>query len=129
MNKKQVERYYAAWNRLNTDDPAEFYAKDANLVFFDIAPLKYNGWAEYKKGVEALFFGKISAGKLMPNNDLKITRRGPVAWMTLTFHLSFTLKTGVAMEMDCRHTAIWTRRRGEWLIVHEHISAPLTGPG
>jgi ketosteroid isomerase-like protein len=47
--------------------------------------------------------------------------------MTLTFHLSFTLKTGEAMEIDCRHTAIWVNRRGKWLIVHEHISAPLNG--
>ncbi len=127
MNKKQVERYYAAWNRLNTDDPARFYAKDARLVFFDVARLKYNGWAEYKKGVEELFFDKISAGKLRPHNDLKITLRGSVAWMTLTFHLSFTLKTGAAMEMDCLHTAIWERRRGQWLIVHEHISTSLPG--
>src|SRR5919109_4296475 len=84
MNKKLVQRYYAAWNTLNTDDPAQFYAKDASLVFFDVVPLKYRGWAEYKKGVDKAFFGKISAGKLTPNNDLKITRRGNVAWMTLT---------------------------------------------
>jgi ketosteroid isomerase-like protein len=127
MNKKLVQRYYAAWNTLNTDDPAQFYAKDASLVFFDVVPLKYRGWAEYKKGVDKAFFGKISAGKLTPNNDLKITRRGNVAWMTLTFHLSFTLKTGKATEIDCRHTAIWVNRRGKWLIVHEHISAPLPG--
>lgn len=125
MNKKIVERYYAAWNTLNTDHPEAFYAKDANLVFFDVVPLKYNGWAGYKKGVEKAFFDKISAGQLTPYNDLKITRRGNVAWMTLTFHLCFTLKTGGAMEIDCRHTAVWLKRRGKWLIVHEHISAPL----
>jgi ketosteroid isomerase-like protein len=125
VNKKLVERYYAAWNTLNTDNPASFYAKDANLVFFDVVPLKYNGWAEYKKGVEEAFFDKISAGKLSPNDDLKITRRGDVAWMNLTFHLSFILKSGESVELDCRHTAVWLKRRSKWLIVHEHISAPL----
>jgi ketosteroid isomerase-like protein len=125
MNKKLIERYYAAWNTLNTGNPSSFYAKDADLVFFDVAPFKYNGWSEYKNGVQQAFFDKISAGKLTPNNDLKITRRGDVAWMTLTFHLSFTLKTGQAMEIDCRHSAVWLKRRGKWLIVHEHISAPL----
>ena len=94
-------------------------------MFFDVVPLRYNGWAEYKEGVQRVFFDKISAGKLTRNDDLKITRRGDVAWMTLTFHLSFTLKTGEEMEIDCRHTAIWARRGGKWLIVHEHISAPL----
>jgi ketosteroid isomerase-like protein len=125
VNKKLIERYYAAWNTLNTDKPSSFYAKDANLVFFDVMPLEYKGWAEYKKGVQKNFFDQLSSGKLKPNNDLKITRRGNVAWMTLTFHLSFTLKTGAAMEIDCRHSAIWENRRGKWLIVHEHISAPL----
>ena len=127
MTKKLVERYYAAWNTLNTGNPASFYAKDASLVFFDVVPLKYKGWDEYKQGVQKAFFDKISAGKLTPNDDLKITTRGGVAWITLTFHLSFTLKTGEAMELDCRHTAIWVKRGGKWLIVHEHISAPLPG--
>jgi ketosteroid isomerase-like protein len=127
VNKKLIERYYAAWNTLDTDNPACFYAKDAKRVFFDVMPLKYNGWAEYKEGVQKVFFDRISAGKLTPNDDLKITRRGHVAWMTLTFHLSFTLKTGAAMEIDCRHSAIWENRRGKWLIVHEHISAPIAG--
>jgi len=124
MNKTFVESYYAAWNTLDTDNPAAYYAKDANLVFFDVLPFKYKGWREYKKGVQQSFFDRISAGRLTPNDDLKITRRGNVAWMTLTFHLSFTLKTAAAMEIDCRHSAIWEKRHGKWLIVHEHLSAP-----
>jgi uncharacterized protein (TIGR02246 family) len=127
MNKKLIQRYYAAWNTLNTENPATFYAKDADLIFFDVMPLKYKGWAEYKEGVQKNFFDKISAGKLTPNDDLKIARRGDVAWVTLTFRLSFTLKTKQAMKIDCRHSAVWVRRRGKWLIVHEHISAPLPG--
>ena len=125
LNKKLVESYYAAWNTLNTDNPARFYAKDANLVFFDVAPLKYKNWTAYKRGVQRDLFDQMSAGKLTPNNDLKITRRGDVAWMTLTFHLSLTMKTDAVMELDCRHTAIWAKRRGKWLIVHEHVSTPI----
>jgi len=78
-----------------------------------------------QRSVQKAFFDQISSGKLTPNDDLKITRRGDVAWMTLTFHLSFALKTGTAMEIDCRHTAIWEKLRGKWLIVHEHVSAPI----
>lgn len=127
MDRHTIERYYAAWNSLTTDAPAAFYAPDADLVFFDVAPLQYRGWAEYKAGVQQAFFDQISAGRLAPNDDLKITRRGDVAWMTLTFHLSFTMKTGAAVELDCRHSAVWEKRGDRWLIVHEHISAPLAG--
>ena len=127
MDKKLIERYYAAWNTLDSDNPSAFYAKDGRLVFFDVTPLKYRGWAEYKKGVQKAFFDQISGGKLRPNRDLRITRRGDVAWMTLTFHLSFTFKNGRPVELDCRHSAVWERRKNKWLIVHEHISAPLPG--
>ena len=125
VNKKLVESYYTAWNTLNTDNPARFCAKDASMVFFDVAPLKYKGSAEYKRGVQKSIFDQTSGGKLTPNDDLKITRRGDVAWMTLTFHLSLAMKNGAAMELDCRHTAIWEKRRGKWLIVHEHLSTPI----
>jgi ketosteroid isomerase-like protein len=29
------------------------------------------------------------------------------------------------MEVDGRHTAIWEKHGGKWLIAHEHLSAPL----
>ena len=125
--KALIERYYAAWNMLNTDAPAQFYAKDAGLVFYDITPLKYKGWEEYKAGVQKAFFDQMSSGKLVPNDDLQVVRRGNVAWTTLTFHLSAKLKSGAAMEIDARHTAIWEKRGGKWLVVHEHVSAPLPG--
>ena len=126
--KKLIEDYYAAWSMLNTDAPAKYYAKDADLIFYDIAPMKYNGWQAYHDGVQKYFFDTATSVKLVPNmNDLKITRRGDVAWTTVTFHLTSALKAGGAMELDARHTAIWERRGGRWLIVHEHISVPLPG--
>ena len=126
--KALIEVYYKDWSSLNPENPAKYYAKDADLIFYDIAPMKYNGWAEYKAGVMKAFFDQITSGKLTPNlDDLKVTRRGNVAWTTLTFHLSGTLKAGGSMELDARHTAIWEKRGGHWLIVHEHISVPLPG--
>lgn len=125
--KSLIDRYYAAWSSLNADNAAQFYAKDADLIFFDIAPLQYKGWAEYKEGVKKAFFDIITAGKLTPNNDLRVSRHGNMAWTVVTFHLSATPKAGGAMELDGRHTAIWEKRGGKWLIVHEHISVPLPG--
>ena len=126
--RKLIEEYYAAWSQLNTDTPAKYYAKDADLVFYDIAPMKYNGWKEYHDGVQKYFFDTATSAKLTPNmNDLKVTRRGDVAWTTLTFRLTSTLKAGGTTELNARHTAIWERRGGQWLIVHEHVSVPLPG--
>ena len=126
--KKMIEEYYVAWSQLNTDTPAKYYAKDADLVFYDIAPMKYNSWKEYHDGVQKNFFDMATSATLTPNmNDLKVTRRGDVAWTTLTFHMTIKLKAGGTTEVDARHTAIWERRGGQWLIVHEHVSVPLPG--
>ena len=124
--KQLIERYYSAWNTANPDNAAPLYAPEAGLVFYDLAPLKYNGWGEYKEGAAKLL-SQFAGAKLTPNDDLKVTRHGKLAWTTVTFHLSGTLKTGAAMELDGRHTAIWEKRGDKWLIVHEHVSAPLPG--
>ncbi len=68
----------------------------------------------------------FASAKFTPQQDLKVTRRGTIAWTTVTFHLSGKKKTGETVELDGRHTAIWEHRGGTWLIVHEHFSAPLS---
>ena len=125
--KALIDQYYAAWSTLNPENAAKLYAKDADLVFYDIAPLKYNNWAEYKEGVKKAFTETMSTAKLTPKDDLRVTQRGNVVWTTVTFHLSGKPKAGGALEVDGRHTAIWEKRGGKWVIVHEHVSAPLPG--
>ena len=121
-----IKRYYAAWNTLNPDNASVFYAKDAGLVFFDIAPLKYSGgWKEYSDNFKKNVAPGFSSLTLTPNNDVKITRRGNVALTTLTFHLSAKQKDSSAMEFDGRHTIVWEKRGRQWLIIHEHVSKPL----
>jgi len=123
--KKIVDAYYAAWNTGSTVQPSEYYAKDAELVFYDVAPLKYKSWKEYSAGVEKNFFQAATSVKLIPGDDLKVTRRGTITWTTLTFRLTAAMKDGKNLDLVCRHTAIWEKRGGRWLIVHEHVSAPL----
>ena len=125
--KKMIDEYYTAWSTLNPDNAAKFYAKDADIDFFDIAPLKYKSWSEYRAGVIKAFMEPMQSGKLTPNDDVKINRRGNIVWTTLTFHLSAKPKVGQPLEVECRHTAIWEKRGSKWLIVHEHVSAPLPG--
>ncbi len=123
--KELIREYYEAWSSANADKPAPLYAKDPDLVFYDVAPLKYTGWDEYKVGVQKNLFDAMVSGTLTAKDDLKVNRRGNVTWTTVTGHLSAKMKDGKAMELDIRHTAIWEKRGGKWLIVHEHVSAPL----
>jgi ketosteroid isomerase-like protein len=121
-----IKRYYSAWSTLNPDNASSLYAKDADLVFFDIAPLKYSGgWPEYSDNFKKNMAPGFSTLTLTPNNDVKVTRKGNIALTTLTFHLSAKQKDGTAVEFDGRHTIVWEKRGGQWLIIHEHVSKPL----
>jgi len=123
--KALIQEYYAAWSTANTDRPSKLYDKDADLVFFDVAPLKYNGWDEYKVGVQKGLFDNMISGTLSANDDLKVNRRGSIVWTSVTGHLSAKMKDGKALETDIRHTAIWEKQGGKWVIVHEHVSVPM----
>ena len=122
--KTLIQHYWEAWSTLNPDNAAPMYAKEADAVFFDITPLKYNGWEEYKVGVKQIFASAASAS-FVPNDDLKVTRRGNIAWTSNTFRGAIHQKDGKTMELTGRHTAVWEKRGAHWIIVHEHVSAPL----
>lgn len=129
--KPLIESYYAAWSpgteKLNIEVPAQFYAKDDNLLFWDIfPPLEgYVGWEDYKVNIQKNPYDNLSFFKVTAHDDLRVMRRGDIAWTTVTFHASGKLKEGKTFEVDARQTFIWERRNGQWLIVHEHMSIPL----
>ncbi len=123
--RKLIDDYCAAWSTANPENAAKFYSKDDGLVFYDVAPFSYHGWKEYRVGVQKNLFDTITAGKLTAGKDLKVTRRGNIAWTTVPMHLSMTGKDGKTTEAEIRYTGIWERRKSTWLIVHEHLSAPL----
>jgi len=124
--RKLIDSYCAAWSTANPDNPAKFYAKEDGLVFYDVAPFSYHSWKEYHDGVQKNFFDNITTGTLTAGKDLKVTRRGNIAWTTVPMHLSYTSKDGKTTEAEIRYTGVWEKRGPTWLIVHEHLSTPMT---
>jgi ketosteroid isomerase-like protein len=124
--RKLIDDYCAAWSTGNADNPAKFYAKDANLIFYDIAPFQYHGWKEYHDGVQKEFFSNMSSGSLTAGKDLKVTRRGTIVWTSVSIHFTDKTKDGKTTETDIRYTGIWEKRGPTWLLVHEHLSAPMS---
>jgi ketosteroid isomerase-like protein len=116
-----------AWCSLDAKKAAPFYAHDAKLAFFDVAPLKYNNWTEYQDGAQKAFLDGAKTMKFIGNGDDQVTRNGDVAWMTRTIKLVADMKDGTTLQIDCRDTVIWERKGDKWLITHEHVSAPLPG--
>jgi ketosteroid isomerase-like protein len=125
--RKLIDSYCAAWSSGNADTPSQFYAKEDGLVFYDVAPFSYHGWKEYQQGVKKEFLESAQSITLTAGKDLRVSRHGTVAWTTVSMHLSEKTKDGKDLETNLRYTGIWERRPAGWLLVHEHISAPLNG--
>ncbi|KST65553.1 YybH family protein [Mastigocoleus testarum] len=124
--KQLTDTTYAAWNTCNPDKVAEFYLNDPKLVIYDATPLKYQGWKEFKAGIQTHLFGKLNHFKLTANDDLHATRHDNLVWVTFTYHLSAETKNGQSIETEGRQTDLWEKHNGKWAIVHEHTSAPVS---
>jgi ketosteroid isomerase-like protein len=125
--KATLEQVLAAWATLDASRAGVFYAKDdPGLVIYDIAPLKYTGWREVEKGAVNVF-EPIKSMTLKLNDDAEIHTASNVAWTTATLIINLFNKDGSRKKIDARWTTIWEKRGTDWLIVHEHLSAPPSG--
>lgn len=122
-----VPKIVASWETFDLAKIEPYYATDADLTFFDLAPLKYNNWAEYRATVPKVLFEPNSSLKLKVNDDLRVHSHESFAWATFTFGADITSKQGATTHLDARWTMILEKRAKGWIVVHEHVSAPLGG--
>ena len=122
-----LQQVLDAWGSLDITKPAAFYAADPGLAFYDIAPRKYNGWAEYEKGAADLF-KTLKSLTFKVGDDAQVHRAGNMAWATALVDGDMLQNDGSSMKMAGRWTTIWQMRAGRWLIVHDHFSVPLPEP-
>lgn len=122
-----VAKIVASWETFDLPKIEPYYAADADLAYFDLAPLKYNNWAEYRATVPKVLFEPNSSLKLKMNDDLRVHSHGSFAWATFTFGADITPKQGSTSHLDGRWTMVLEKRAKGWIVVHEHVSAPLAG--
>jgi ketosteroid isomerase-like protein len=122
-DKALMQKIWDGWSTLDPANTAKFYANGPH-TFFDIAPLKYNSWDEYQNGVKGELAGYKSA-KFTLNDDADIHSHGDLVWATATIKEEMTTKAGKVEMGNFRWTVVWENQDSKWLIVHEHVSAPL----
>jgi len=122
-DKAYMQKIWDGWSTLDPVNVAKYYASGPH-TFFDIAPLKYNSWDEYEKGVKGVLDGYKSASFTV-NDDADVHSHGDLVWATATVKEEMTNKTGKVEMGNFRWTVIFQNEEGKWLIVHEHVSAPL----
>jgi ketosteroid isomerase-like protein len=126
--KARMNTMLRAWETLDPAKAAPYYAKDATLAFYDVAPFKYTGWEEYSKGVIATFGPTYQSGKFFLHDDVDLHTGPKVTWATATLDFEIHRKDGGReLLKDLRWTLIWEKRGSEWLLVHEHLSVSMGG--
>jgi ketosteroid isomerase-like protein len=123
-DKALMQKIWDGWATLDTANTAGFYAK-GDHTFFDIAPLKYSSWDEYESGVKKVL-GDYKSAAFTVNDDAQIHPAGEYYWGTATVKSDMTQKSGKREMGQFRWTVIWHKEDGKWLIVHEHVSSPIS---
>jgi len=122
-----VPQIVAAWSTMDTSKIAPYYAADADLAYFDVVPLKYRNWKEYSEGAQKYLFEPNRSISAKLNDDLAVHRRGSLAWATFTLAIDLVSKEGASSHLNARWTMVLEKRAKGWVVVHEHVSAPLGG--
>jgi len=122
-DKDYLQKIWDGWSTLDPANTAKYYAGGPR-TFFDIAPLKYGSWEEYEKGAKSVLSGYKSA-KFTVNDDAAIHPHGDLVWATATIKEEMIVKSGKVEMGNFRWTVVFEVQDGKWMIVHEHVSAPL----
>ena len=124
VDKAYLQKIWDGWAGLDPAKQTQYYAQGPH-VFFDIAPLKYASWDEYQTGVTKVL-ADYKSGKCTVNDDAQIHKMGDGYWITSTVSYELTHKSGKVDMGQFRWTAVFEKKDGKWLIVHEHVSEPVS---
>lgn len=126
-DKALLAQILTAWESMNPDNVAKYYDQAPGDVFYDISPVKYQGFKQYAEGVKPMF-ASLSSLKFTLNDDVAVHHLGTWAWCTATVKTAMTDKAGKTSNVDARWTAVFQKKGAGWVIVHDHFSAPAPEP-
>ncbi|HVI04784.1 MAG TPA: nuclear transport factor 2 family protein [Sphingomicrobium sp.] len=122
-DRAYLQKIWDGWATLDPANMGQFYASGPH-TFFDIAPLKYSNWDEYRQNVGKVLADFTSA-KFTVNDDADVHPGGSTSWATATVKEEMTHKNGKVDMGNFRWTVVFEKEAGKWLIIHEHVSVPV----
>lgn len=127
VDKAYLQSIWDGWSTADLDKQAQFYAQGAGHLFFDVAPLKYTSWDDYKAGVAPSLKDAPKVTYTL-SDDIQIHPEGKITWVDGTLEMGGTTPQGQKESIPLRWTAVLEQQGGRWVIVHEHVSAPAEPP-
>jgi len=126
VDKAYLQSIWDGWTSPDLEKQGHFYAQGPGHLFFDVAPLKYSSWDEYKTALAPSLKNAPKVTYTL-NDDLQIHPEGKITWVAGTLTMAGTTPQGKESLM-LRWTAVLEQQDGRWVITHEHVSAPAEAP-
>jgi ketosteroid isomerase-like protein len=118
-------RFAAAFNAKDVDAIMKVYVPGESLVVFDVVPPRqYVGAAAYRKDWEG-FLAELKGPVKFEITDLHVSTAGPLGYSHSIQHVVGTDPKGQPIDLTVRATDVYRKIKGNWLIVHEHVSVPV----
>jgi ketosteroid isomerase-like protein len=127
VDKAYLQSIWDGWAAADIEKQNQFYVAGPGHLFYDVAPLKYNSWEEYKAGVAPSLKDSPKVTYTL-NDDLQIHPAGDATWVTGTLDMAGTSQQGEKQTLTLRWTAVLVQQDGRWVITHEHVSVPAEPP-
>ncbi len=127
-DEAQIRKLYGPWaaafDARDADAIMKFYAPGETLLVFDVVPpLQYVGADAYRKDWQD-FFGGYKTVKVEVE-QLGVVSNGKLAFTHSIQRVTGTDLHGKPVDVTLRVTDGLKKIKGKWLIVHEHVSAPI----
>lgn len=119
-----IDNNYAAWNTLDADQAAVFYASIPNLVIFDLGH-RCDGWDAYRNLAQQAL-DTMANFQLQRTSEPIIIVGATIVVSTNNFKVQSLSKNNQISNYTGYHTIVWQQIAGSWLIVHEHQSPAAT---
>jgi uncharacterized protein (TIGR02246 family) len=119
------DRFVAAFNAKDVDRIMKVYVPDESLLVFDVVPPRqYAGAKAYRKDWEDLF-ATFQGPLKFQITDLAVAADRTFGYGHSIQHVTGTDTKGQPVDLTVRVTDVYRKIRGNWLIVHEHVSVPV----
>jgi ketosteroid isomerase-like protein len=125
----RINQYCAAWTT-QAGQPdwsmiEQLYANEDLLHYDAVTPHSFANVAEMKEAfAEMKKHLRLTSLELKAREDLNTFRRGDLVWTTVLQDIIAKTEDAKELRFIQRQTGIWEERDGNWVMIHEHLSAP-----
>jgi len=118
-------QFIAAFKAKDVDAIMKVYVPDQSLFVFDVVPPRqYVGAAAYRKDWQD-FLGSLDGPITVELSDFAVVSDHNLAYGHSIQRVAGTDKQGKKLDLTVRVTDVYKKIKGQWLVIHEHVSVPV----